>query len=69
MQLYPGHPGSDDIALRLGLRARENRRPFDAARWFARSAALPDQDFRLGALSRLVAVCELELTPVELDRL
>ncbi|MGQ0614106.1 MAG: hypothetical protein ACT4PV_10250 [Planctomycetaceae bacterium] len=61
---YPGHPGSDDIALRL---ARLQTEPYAAARWYARSACLPDQDVTSGAVLGLLATCELLLRHEQLD--
>lgn len=66
---YPGHPGSDDIARRLARAAIKAGRPVEAARWFSRSATLPDQDVAWGALWGLISTCELMLTPAQLDRL
>lgn len=61
---YPGHPGGDDIALRL---ARLQTEPYAAARWYARSACLPDQDVTHGAVFGLLSTCELLLGHEELD--
>jgi hypothetical protein len=66
---YPGHPGSDDMALRLGRLATKRGAHVEAARWYGRAAALPDQDVIRVAVGDLVATAELVLTPEELDRL
>jgi hypothetical protein len=66
---YPGHPGSDDMALRLGRIEIDRGAPLEAARWLSRSATMPDQDVCEVAVRDLVAVCELLLSPEELDLL
>jgi len=62
---YRGHPGSDDMAYRVG-RAQTNA--YDAALWFARSASLPDQDCR-NVVRKLVGIAEFFLEDAEIDRL
>ena len=69
LRRYPGHPGSDDMALRLARYAITERRYVDAARWFSRAATLPDQDVAYGARDGLISCCELLLTPAQLDAL
>ena len=66
---YPGHPGSDDMALRIGRRHTERGDHYAAARWYARAASFPDQDVTGVALQDLVATCEFVLEPAELGRL
>lgn len=66
---YPGHPGADDMAWRLGRIEIRREAHLDAARWFSRAATLPDQDMCGTAVEELVTTCELVLTPEELDRL
>lgn len=66
---YPGHPGSDDMAIRLGWLATARGAHVEAARWYGRAAALPDQDVVESAVGNLAATCELLLTPEELDAL
>jgi len=66
---YPGHPGGDDMALRLGRLATARGAHVEAARWYGRAVTLPDQDVVDEAASDLVATCELLLTPEELDGL
>jgi hypothetical protein len=63
---YPGHPGSDNMAVRLGhLRAADGDAT-GAARWFARALTLPDQAEAYRAAGPLVSLCETVLTPGEL---
>jgi hypothetical protein len=66
---YPGHPGSDDMAFRLGRVELRRGEALEAARWFSRSATMPDQDMCGAAVRDLAATCEALLTPEELDRL
>ena len=60
---YPGHPGSDDIALRVARSRLAQGRYLDAARWYGKAAALPDQDrgVRRAAAGGLVALAEVLL--------
>ncbi len=66
---YPGHPGSDDMAFRVGRVELRRGGAFEAARWFSRSATMPDQDVCGPAVRDLAATCEVLLTPEDLDRL
>jgi hypothetical protein len=66
---YPGHPGSDDMAVRLGRLATARGAHVEAARWYSRAATMPDQDLVAVAVGDLVATSELLLTPEELDGL
>jgi len=65
---YPGHPGSDDMALRLGAHFEGERRWPDALRWYSRATVLPDQRITTRAMEEFVRVAECECTPTELDR-
>ena len=66
---YPGHPGSDDMAWRIGRAEKMRGMMLDAARWFSRAATMPDQDLCDSAIEELVTVSELDLSHEELDRL
>lgn len=63
---YPGHPGSDNMAVRLGRLRYAAGDEVGAARWFARALALPDQVEAWRAAGRLVALCETVLAPAQL---
>ncbi|MGE0192696.1 MAG: hypothetical protein AB7T63_11730 [Planctomycetota bacterium] len=60
---YPGHPGSDDIALRVARSRLAEGRNLEAARWYGKAAALPDQDagVRWAAAGGLVGLAEVLL--------
>lgn len=60
---YPGHPGSDDVALRVARSRLAQGKYMDAARWYGKAAALPDQDHgvRRAASGGLVALAEVLL--------
>ncbi len=64
---YPGHPGSDDMAYRIARTHARERRWAEAARWYARSASLPDQDLKWAAVDRLLATAELMMSPEEIE--
>ena len=66
---FPGHPGGDDVALRLGRILLSQQRPLAAARWFSRASLIPDQDVSHGALQNLLATAELLLGDAALDEL
>lgn len=66
---FPGHPGNDDVALRLGRLHLGQRRHLEAARWFSRASVLPDQDVTWGALNNLLATAEVLLGDAALDAL
>jgi len=50
---YPGHPGSDDVAIRIGDLYRWSN-ALEAARWYDRASVLPDQYRTSKALRLLV---------------
>lgn len=58
---WPGHPGADDVALRLARTHLAAGRHLEAARWYGRSATLPDQDVTRRAVGGMVALAELYL--------
>ncbi|MFM8979272.1 MAG: hypothetical protein ACKOSS_02230, partial [Planctomycetia bacterium] len=63
---YPGHPGTDGMCLRIArVRVAEGRVP-DAAEWFARCLAGPDQDRAHRARAPLVMLAERLLSIDEL---
>ncbi|MDH3591101.1 MAG: hypothetical protein OER88_04445, partial [Planctomycetota bacterium] len=66
---YPNHPGSDDMALRLGRIAVRRGDFFDGARWFSRACTWPDQRVAYRSMVRLRACAELFLTPGQIDQL
>jgi len=66
---FPGHPGNDDVALRLGNVRLAQRRALSAARWFSRASVLPDQDVTWGALNKLLATAEVLLGDAALAEL
>ncbi|MHC4955795.1 MAG: hypothetical protein ACYTGZ_18230 [Planctomycetota bacterium] len=65
---YPGHPGSDDMALRLGAHHERAGRWQDALLWYARATTLPDQRVTTDAMWHLVRVAECDCSTAELDR-
>ena len=66
---YPGHPGSDNVALWIA-RLHAHRGDFvESARWSSRAAVLPDQDAAWVAMTRLVSCCELLLSPEDVQGL
>ncbi len=65
---YPGHPGSDDMALRLGAHFAGQHRWPDALLWYSRATVLPDQRVTTRAMEELVRIAECECMPAELDR-
>ncbi len=60
---YPGHPGSDDMALGIAWWYAKDGELLDAARWYSRTAVLPDQDVAWSAIRTLAGLCEIDLTP------
>jgi len=58
---YPGHPGSDDVAIMLGNVHRWAGAGVEAARWYDRASVLPDQYRTSKALRLLVEMAEREL--------
>lgn len=66
---YPGHPGSDDVALRIGRLHAERGDRIEAVRWYSRAATLPDQDKAYRAARLMASECELYLSPEEVLRL
>jgi len=66
---YPGHPGSDDMGVRLGRIDTLRGEHYEAARWYSRASTMPDQDLCEVAIEDLVATAELLLTPEDVDRL
>lgn len=66
---FPGHPGNDDVALRLGRAQLRQRQHLSAARWFSRASLLPDQDVTWGALNNLLATAEVLLGDAALAQL
>lgn len=69
LRRYPGHPGSDDVALRIARRYQSDGRLLDAGRWYLRSSTLPDQDVTHGAIDGLIRLCELRLPVADILRL
>jgi hypothetical protein len=69
MARYPGHPGSDDLAARLGWMYAVRGDAVEAARWFGRAAVLPDQDVAWHAARNLAGLCEVDLSPEQVLRL
>jgi hypothetical protein len=65
---YPGHPGSDDMAWRLGRRAAGNRQTADALRWLSRATVLPDQRWTTKIMLDLISVAEQHATPEILEQ-
>ena len=63
---YPGHPGSDNMAVRLGRLEVAEGDFYAAARWFALALALPDQAEAWPAAAALVALCETLLRPEQI---
>ncbi len=66
LTVYPGHPGSDDMAMRRG---RLEPDPYRAAVWASRAAVLPDQDVTDGAIRDLLELANEKLTLEQLHRL
>jgi len=66
---YPGHPGSDDMALGIAWWHVRDGLLLDAARWFSRAAVLPDQDVAWSAVRSLAGLCEIDLAPEDVLRL
>lgn len=66
---WPGHPGSDDVALRLSRLHEARGERVQAAIWAARAAALPDQDVTPQATRALARLVEVALEPGELAAL
>ena len=66
---FPGHPGNDDVALRLGRVYLGQRQALSAARWFSRASVLPDQDVTWSALNKLLATAEVLLGDAALAEL
>lgn len=66
---WPGHPGSDDVALRLSRLHEARGERVLAATWAARAAALPDQDVTPRATRELARLVEVVLEPGELAAL
>jgi len=62
LERYPGHPGSDDVALMLAFQAEWDDDHVEAARWFSRASALPDQRRTSNALRGLLGLAERTLT-------
>ncbi|MEM8885445.1 MAG: hypothetical protein AAGD14_15375 [Planctomycetota bacterium] len=62
---YPGHPGSDDVAVWLAIAEHG----IDACRWYARAASLPDQRRTSKALRGLAYEAENHCTIEELEAL
>jgi hypothetical protein len=69
LRAFPGHPGNDDVALRLGRALLARRQHLAAARWFSRASVLPDQDVTWGALNSLLATAEVLLGEAALAEL
>lgn len=69
LRRWPGHPGSDDVALRIARLEAARGDELSAARWLARSAALPDQDVTGAALGGLAARADVLLDEADLERL
>ena len=69
LRRYPGHPGGDDMAWRLGRIHTRQGKHLMAARWYSRAATLPDKDVTTGSILRLLATAELMLSPAQLDLL
>jgi tetratricopeptide (TPR) repeat protein len=63
---YPGHPGSDNMAIRIGRLRLLAEDPYRAAQWFARALALPDQDEAWFATGPLLTLCQAVLRPEQL---
>lgn len=66
---YEGHPGSDDIAWRIGRKWSAAGDHLEACRWYSRASVLPDQDVTYYALSDLLLSCELLLAPEDVWRI
>ena len=66
---YPRHPGADDEAFRIALTYGWDEAPLERARWLLRASVLPDQDIAHGALDRLIAASEGQLSRADLARL
>lgn len=69
LERYPGHPGSDNVALWLARLSAQHGDHLEAARWCARAAVWPDQDMSYGAQVQLMGICELRLTPEQVHGL
>ena len=63
---YPGHPGSDDLARRIGSLHRSLGDVIECVRWYSRAATLPDQDKAYAAATLMASLCETVLTPEDL---
>jgi len=66
---YPGHPGSDDVALRIGRIHSSRGDRLEAVRWFSRAATLPDQDKAYRAAALMASECEVYLSPEDVLQL
>jgi outer membrane protein assembly factor BamD (BamD/ComL family) len=66
---HPGHPGSDDAAYRLGRALEKLTRYREAALWLARSASLPDGEFRWKGPLRALYVLDALASEEELEAL
>lgn len=66
---FPGHPGNDDVAYRLGRAQLGLRHHLSAARWYSRASVLPDQDVSWGARNSLLATAEVLLGEAALAQL
>jgi len=63
IERYPGHPGSDDVAAWIAGRYLAEDDLLDAARWYSRSAVLPDQDVAWSSIRLFAGLCEIDLRP------
>ena len=63
LRRYPGHPGSDDIARRIGSIHTRRGELLEGVRWYSRAATLPDQDKAYAAANMMASYCEIVLTP------
>ncbi|MBI4615157.1 MAG: hypothetical protein HY720_16200 [Planctomycetes bacterium] len=70
LSLFPGHPGSDNLALHAADRCMETlSAPREAAMWLFRAIGSPDGDVRGAAEARLAVLLYVLLDVPELDRL
>jgi hypothetical protein len=67
IEKWPGHPGSDDFALRLMNHAIGRRDLKEIYIWAQRASLLPDQDSSGPAVAILKALAESQLTTAALD--
>jgi hypothetical protein len=61
LDLWPGHPGSDDVAVRIAREHVRQEHWYDAARWYSHAMVLPDQDAFDPAMKGLLGTVELFL--------